>query len=95
MMKCIDGKNHYWKDGWICEKCGIKKADVEDQKRIIRILTELLLRTNIKESTKKSSTYHGKWYEAIIPIGSDHVAYVMLPDDSLSALKKILETETL
>ena len=30
---CYDGKRHYWKDGWVCEKCGIRRADYEDMKR--------------------------------------------------------------
>ena len=24
---CTDGKRHYWKDGWICEKCGLRKSE--------------------------------------------------------------------
>ena len=26
---CKDGKRHWWVDGWICSKCGLKKADLD------------------------------------------------------------------
>jgi len=28
-IKCIDGKRHFWKSGWACEKCGIRRYDYE------------------------------------------------------------------
>ena len=30
---CYDGKRHHWKTGWICEKCGVSRADHEEMKR--------------------------------------------------------------
>ena len=24
---------HHWKDGWMCERCGMRRADYEDMKR--------------------------------------------------------------
>jgi len=29
-IKCV---HHYWKYGWICEKCGLRRADYEDNKK--------------------------------------------------------------
>ena len=31
--KCYGGKRHHWKDGWICERCGVMRADHEERKR--------------------------------------------------------------
>ena len=31
--KCRDNKRHYWKDGWVCEKCGLRKADLKSKGR--------------------------------------------------------------
>jgi hypothetical protein len=29
-MKCTSPSGrHWWKDGWICERCGIRKADMK------------------------------------------------------------------
>ena len=29
-MRCTSPSGrHWWKDGWICERCGIRKADVK------------------------------------------------------------------
>jgi len=30
---CYDGNRHHWKDGWMCERCGMRRADYEDMKR--------------------------------------------------------------
>jgi hypothetical protein len=30
--KCTDGKRHHWKDGWICEKCGLRRVEYEEAK---------------------------------------------------------------
>ena len=29
--KCIDGKRHWWKAGWVCEKCGLTMVDLVEQ----------------------------------------------------------------
>ena len=31
LRKC---KQHCWKDGWICEKCGLTRSDYEEQKTV-------------------------------------------------------------
>ena len=38
MKKC---KRHHWKDGWICEKCGLRKADYITQ-RGKRMMDEMI-----------------------------------------------------
>ena len=30
---CTDGKRHWWKDGWICDKCGLIRSEFEEQRR--------------------------------------------------------------
>jgi hypothetical protein len=29
---------HYWKDGWIFEKCGMRRADFEDSKKAFEFI---------------------------------------------------------
>lgn len=33
MNKCKEGKRHYWKSGWVCEKCGLKRWELDESSR--------------------------------------------------------------
>jgi hypothetical protein len=33
---CKDGKRHWWKAGWVCEKCGLRKADYVENRGTLR-----------------------------------------------------------
>lgn len=90
MIKCIDGKKHKWKDGWICDVCGLKKADYEDNKKIIELTATLMMLANIDVMHVKKREFSGVWYEAVIPIGNDNVAYLTIDSDGMDALKKIV-----
>ena len=32
-IKCKDGKRHWWKSGWACDKCGITFVDYKEFKK--------------------------------------------------------------
>lgn len=33
---CKDGKRHWWKAGFVCEKCGVFRSDHEAMKRKLK-----------------------------------------------------------
>ena len=58
-MPTVICKRHHWKDGWICEKCGLKRADYEQMRTKGGVMA-----FNIKESLNYMvdyiSTYGGQ-----------------------------------
>lgn len=34
---CKDGKRHHWKDGWICSKCGKRRADYVEERQLCKV----------------------------------------------------------
>ncbi len=34
---CKDGSKHHWKDGWICSKCGKRRADYVEERQLCKI----------------------------------------------------------
>jgi len=54
----------------------------------IKLITELILRNNAHDAPIKTERI-GKWYECIIPIGDNYVAYLTLTDDAFQELCKI------
>jgi len=36
ILPCKDGKRHWWRDGWVCTKCGLRRADYDDEVKEIK-----------------------------------------------------------
>ena len=56
----------------------------------IELITELILRNDAKDAPQKTE-YNGKWYQSIIPVGKDHVAYLTFDDDAFQTMRKVWE----
>ncbi len=104
MNKCL---RHKWDDGWVCEKCGLTKAEyIKKRKekglsnapfpRLRRVNRDIELITelilrNDAVVAQKKTIYNGKWYQSTIPVGKDHVAYLTFDDDAFQTMRKIWE----
>jgi hypothetical protein len=104
MDKC---SRHKWDDGWVSEKCELMRAEYMAKRKErglsdtpfprlrrvnkdIELITELILRNDAKDAPQKTE-YNGKWYQSIIPVGKDHVAYLTFDVDAFQAMRKIWE----
>ena len=36
LLPCKDGKRHWWPHGWVCDKCGLRRADYDDAMKEIK-----------------------------------------------------------
>ena len=52
----------------------------------VEMVTELSLLHQLNPAPAKTERM-GKWYEVVIPIGKDHVAYLTMPEDTLGEIK--------
>lgn len=48
---CKDGKRHWWKAGWVCEKCGLRKADYVENRREEESMTTTEINKRFAELT--------------------------------------------
>jgi len=36
ILPCKDGKRHWWLDGWVCEKCGLRRVDYDNAVKAVK-----------------------------------------------------------
>jgi len=99
-----DCLRHQFKEDF-CVKCGITYGEYLKQRRAkgysdpifprlrrvnrdIELVTDLVLRNDVHDAPAKTER-QGKWYECVIPIDKDHVAYLTIPEDSFRAMQEI------
>lgn len=34
---CKDGRKHHWEDGWVCKKCGKRRADYVEERSLCKV----------------------------------------------------------
>jgi len=54
-----------------------------------KLLTKLIMVNGIGDAAAKTERI-GQWYECVIGIGKDHVAYITLDDEAFKALYDLL-----
>jgi hypothetical protein len=72
------------KNGWLHGRWPKRKRHVD---RRIELITWLIQNCPIGPAPKKTER-HGKWYEIIIPIGKDHVAYLSMSEDAIAEIRR-------
>ena len=41
ILPCKDGKRHWWKSGWVCDKCGLRRVDYNDAVKKIKAIKKM------------------------------------------------------
>ena len=41
ILPCKDGKRHWWKQGWACDKCGLRRVDYDDAVKEIKAINNI------------------------------------------------------
>ena len=55
----------------------------------VGIITDLINRHGMRPAPAKTEL-HGDWFQVVVPISIDHVAYLTLPDEAVDEIKKIM-----
>ena len=41
ILPCKDGKRHWWPNGWVCTKCGLRRTDYDDAMKEIKKIRKI------------------------------------------------------
>ena len=52
------------------------------------VITDLVKRHGMAQAPAKMEL-QGEWFEVLIPIGKNHVAYLYLPDDTIEEIRRM------